>query len=133
MEPIKFEREPNIIGVYYLPHHAMVRVRKDKETTKLCILYDASTRSSGISLNNCLHAGPKFDQKIFDILLRFWIYPIAFTTDIEKVFLMVSLSPEDQKFQRILWVEDHFKEVSELQVLWLARVVFSVFLSPFFA
>ena len=48
--------------VHYLPHHAVIR--KDKQTTKLRIVYDASARSNGISLNDSLFSGPKFNQKI---------------------------------------------------------------------
>ena len=55
--------------IHYLPHHAVVR--KDKSTTKVRVVYDASARSTGCSLNECLHKGPKFDQKILDILVRF--------------------------------------------------------------
>ncbi len=56
-------------GVHYLPHHCVIR--QDKTTSKLRIVYDASARSTGPSLNDCLYTGPKFDQSIFDILLRF--------------------------------------------------------------
>ena len=38
--------------VHYLPHHAVIR--RDKETTKLCVVYDASARSGGPSLNDYL-------------------------------------------------------------------------------
>ena len=55
--------------IHYLPHHAVIR--KDKQTTKLRIVYDASARGGGHSLNDCLHSGPKFDQNILDIILRF--------------------------------------------------------------
>ena len=74
--------------IHYLPHHAVVR--RDKSTTKVRVVYDASARSTGCSLNECLHKGPKFDQKILDILIRFRTYKIALTADIEKAFLMVS-------------------------------------------
>ena len=71
--------------IHYLPHHAVVR--RDKETTKVREVYDASARSAGPSLNDCLHTGPRFDQHIFDLLLRFRTHPIAITADIEKAFL----------------------------------------------
>ena len=54
--------------IHYVPHHAVIRV--DKETTKLRVVYDASARGNGPSLNNCLYSGPKFNQRIMDILLR---------------------------------------------------------------
>ena len=76
--------------VHYLPHHAVVR--RDKDTTKLRIAYDASSKASGPSLNKCLHAGPKFDQKILDILLRFRIHKVAIAADIEKAFLMIAMT-----------------------------------------
>ena len=46
-------------------------IRQDKETTKLRIVYDASAKSDSASLNDSLHIGPKFNQKIMDILIRF--------------------------------------------------------------
>ena len=68
--------------VHYLPHHAVIR--EDKATTKLRIVYDASSRTTGPSLNDCLYTGPKSGQKIMDILLRFRIHRIAMAADIEK-------------------------------------------------
>ena len=76
--------------VHYLPHHTVVR--SDKDTTKLRIVYDASSKVNGPSLNECLHAGPKFDQKILDILLRFRIHKVAVAADIEKAYLMITMT-----------------------------------------
>jgi len=78
---------------HYLPHHAVIQ--KDKETMKWTIIYDASAKSNGPSLNNCLYTGPKFNQKIMDILLTFHTYRVALTSDIEKAFLMVSIAERD--------------------------------------
>ena len=126
MESVSSKPEPDDTGVHYLPHHGVIR--RDKETTKLCIVYDASAKSSGLSLNDCLHTGLNFYQKIFDILLRFRVYPVAFTADVEKAFLMISLAPEDREFLRFLWVDDPLKEEPEIQVY---RFAFGVSSSPF--
>ena len=78
--------EPTSDRVHYLPHHAVVR--RDKTTTKLRVVYDASAKSDGPSLNECLHKGPRFNQLILDLLLRFRSYRIALTADVEKAFLI---------------------------------------------
>ena len=54
--------------IHYLPHHAVVR--EDKPISKVHIVYDASAKSTGPLLNDCLHTGTSFGQCIFDILLR---------------------------------------------------------------
>ena len=72
MEPIENQLSVDIPEVHYLPHHAVVR--RDKTTTKLRVVYDASARNNGLSLNDCLNPGPKFDQKILDILSRFRVH-----------------------------------------------------------
>ena len=43
--------------IHYIPHHAVIR--KDKSTTKLRVVYNASAKADGPSLNDCLYAGPK--------------------------------------------------------------------------
>ena len=97
----------DIIGatqVHYLPHHAVIRT--DKSTTKLRIVYDASAKTDGIpSLNEYLHVGPKFNQKLLDILIRFQAHRIAVTADIEKALLMVSVE-KDRDALRFLWVRN---------------------------
>lgn len=60
---------------HYLPHHAVLR--RDKTTTKLRVVYDASARSNGAALNACLYTGPPLAENIFDILLRFRASRIA--------------------------------------------------------
>ena len=49
-------------------------VKSEKETTKVQIVHDTSARSGGILLNECLHTGPSFNQKILDVLLRFHLF-----------------------------------------------------------
>ena len=128
VEPVKpIDEELDL--VHYLPHHAVVR--QDKVTTKVCIVYDASARTTGPSLNDCLHVGPKLNQKILEILLRFRIHRIAVTADIEKAFLMVSMAKKDRNVLRFLWFKDACADQQELMELRFTRVVFRISSSPF--
>lgn len=115
--------------VHYLLHHAVIR--RDKKTTKLRVVYDASARSGGPSLNNCLYTEPKFNQNVFDILLRFRSYQVTLTADIEKAFLMISINQRDRNALRFLWVDDIQQEEPKIVTLRFTRVVFGVSSSPF--
>ena len=118
----RVEPSEDLGQVHYLPHHAVVR--RDKETTKVRVVYDASAHSDGPSLNDCLHAGPKLNQKILDILLRFRVHRVAVIADIEKAFLMVSMAGKDRDVLRFLWFKDALTEQRELLKLRFTRVVF---------
>ena len=62
IEEVTEDPRANVNGkVHYLPHYAIIR--KDKQTTKLRIVYDASARLEGGSLNDSLFSGPKFNQE----------------------------------------------------------------------
>ena len=98
MEVVNEETKPD--AVYYIPHHAVIR--QDKSTTKLRIVYDASAKSDGASLNDCLHAGPALTQSIFDIMLRFRNHRVAFVGDIEKAFLMVHVNETEKDVLRFM-------------------------------
>ena len=80
--------------VHYLSHHAIIR--GDKKTTKLRIVYDASAKTTGPSLNDCLYTGLMFGQNIMDIIIRFRVHRVALTGDIEKAFLMISVTTQDR-------------------------------------
>ena len=115
--------------VHYLPHHTIIR--RDKQTTRVRVVYDASSSSSGPSLNSCLHTGPKYNQRIREILLRFRTYPVAVVADIEKAFLMISIEPKDRDVLRFLWVKDVTVDEPEIVTLRFSRVMFGVSSSPF--
>lgn len=126
----KHELEKNPTNqVHYLPHHAVLR--EDKSTTKLRIVYDASAKTNGPALNDCLYTGPKFGQNIMDIILRFRAHKVALAADIEKAFLMIAVSPQDRDVLRFLWIDDIKKEPPKFVVLRFTRVVFGVSSSPF--
>ncbi len=106
-------------------------MRQDKATSKLRIVVDASARSTGPSLKDCLYTGPKSGQSIFDILLRFRLHRVGLTGDIEKAFHMVSVHEADRDSLRFLWATNPGAEQPELVTLRFTRVVFEVSSSPF--
>ena len=117
-------------AVHYLPHHAVVR--RDKATTKVRVVYDASAKSAdNPSLNDCLPKGPKFNQLIFDLLIRFHSFKVALMADLEKAFLMVSVDEADRDVLRFIWVDDASKDSPDLRDYRFTRVVFGVSSSPF--
>jgi hypothetical protein len=115
--------------VHYLPHHPVVK--KDKTTTKVRVVYDASCAETGLSLNQCLHVGPSFGQSILDILVQFRMHKVALVGDIEKAFLMVGVSERDRDVLRFLWFEDPFLSPPRIIKYRFTRVVFGVSASPF--
>ena len=122
VEIVEHPEQTDAERVHYLPHHAVVR--RDQDTTKLRIVYDASSKVNGPSLNDCLHAGPKFDKKI----LRFCIHKVALAADIERAFLMIAMAEKDRDVLRFLWIDD---VNPEMIVLRFAHVVLGVSSSPF--
>ena len=105
-------------------------VREDRETTKMRIVFNASCSSKGSpSLNQCLEAGPSLNPELFDILLRFRLFPIALVSYIEKAFHMISVPPADRDVLRFLWFDanDQNKIITFRQ----KRLMFVLNVSPF--
>lgn len=75
--------------IYYLPHHGVYKL--DSTTTKLRVVFNASSKCpNGLSLNSMLLSGPKLQQDIIAILLRFracdfdWGHKTNVSTDMDK-------------------------------------------------
>ncbi|KAI8424132.1 hypothetical protein MSG28_002728 [Choristoneura fumiferana] len=116
-------------GKYYLPHHCVIK--EDSSTTRVRVVFDASMPSStGVSLNNVLHAGPKLQQSIVDILLRFRFNSVAFMCDIKAMYRQVLVHPDDRDYQLILWRQNSDDPIQEFR---LRTVTFGVSSSPFLA
>lgn len=96
------ENERNNTPVYYMPHHCVIR--PERVTTKLRVVFNASaSNKTGCSLNEALMTGPSLQPELFEILLRFRSYAIAYNADIAKMYRQVSIRKEDRDMQRILW------------------------------
>lgn len=113
--PVKnIESDLEAKRVHCSPHHAVVR--KDRETTKLRVVYDGSAKSSkqDRSLNDCLEVGDNYIPLIFDMLLKFRWNTVGLTADIEKAFLMVGIQEQDRDMLRFLWFDEPFASRQQL-------------------
>ena len=82
--------QPEVGQVHYLPHRPVIR--NDKQTSKLRIICDASSKIGNIpSLSDCLLQGPSLTESLFSVSIRFRLHRYAFSADIEKAFLQIML------------------------------------------
>ena len=72
------------------------------------------------------------DQNLtLDIIIRFLTYKIGVIADVEKAFLMVSVSKDDRDALWFLWVDDIEKIPPNPVEMRFTRVVFDISASPF--
>jgi len=114
---------------WYLPHFAITK--PGRVTTKTRIVLDASAKCNGISLNDLIYQGPKLQQGLFDVLLRFRKLPVAVVCDIAEMYLQIKLYPNDRSCHRILW--RNLNTDQEPAVYEFDRLVFGLNCSPFLA
>ncbi|KRZ08573.1 hypothetical protein T4B_14298 [Trichinella pseudospiralis] len=114
---------------WYLPHHAVYR--DDKTTTRCRIVFDASAKYQGTSLNDFLEPGPPLQNQILDILIRFRRFKIGVQADISKMFLQIRLDPEDKDVSKFLW--RNMKEGKRPRIFRFNRVTFGLNCAPFLA
>ncbi|XP_036342838.1 uncharacterized protein LOC118752096 [Rhagoletis pomonella] len=85
-----------------LPHHAVVK--ETSVTTKLRIVYDASSKTSnGRSLNDLLCIGPPLQNDLSAVILKWRLHRYVFLADIQKMYRCIDMNLEDSNYQRILW------------------------------
>ena len=61
--------------------------REESITTKIHPVFDGSaTDQNGLSINDALYTGPKLQNDIVDILIRFRTHQVALTADISRHF-----------------------------------------------
>ena len=110
---------------HYLPHRAVVR--RDKGTTKVCVVFDASAENENEpSLNDCLYAGPCLLRQLYDILVRFCLHNIILMSDIKKAFLNVVICNEDHDYLCFLWYDDPFSTEPNIIILRFICIVFGI-------
>ncbi|XP_055644163.1 uncharacterized protein LOC129780182 [Toxorhynchites rutilus septentrionalis] len=99
MREVLPDEEPPIIC--YLPHHPVVK--ESSTTTKVRGVFDASAKtSSGYSLNDAFLVGPVIQDELYAIVLRFRKYRVVLLADIEKMYRMIRIHPDDLFLQCVL-------------------------------
>ncbi|XP_071055143.1 uncharacterized protein [Onthophagus taurus] len=114
---------------YYLPHHGVVR--ETSSTTRLRVVFNGSQpTSTGVSLNDCLHTGPKLQNELIDVLMRWRRHAVAFSCDLEKMYRQIKVHEDDLPFQRIVWREDSSQKLKSYE---LTTVTYGLSCAPYLA
>nr|XP_034828792.1 uncharacterized protein LOC117986080 [Maniola hyperantus] len=117
MSLIKGEDIENPKSVY-LPHHAVVR--EDKDTTKVRVVYNASSKGvNNVSLNDDLLVGPKLQQDLRHLLMRWRKFRVCIIADLVKMYRQVRVTEEDANYQRILWRNNPDEPIQHFKLLTL--------------
>ena len=87
---------------YYLPHHAVFR--EHDHDKKVRVVFNASqATTSGVSLNQIMHVGPKLQNDLWLILTRWRLFRFVFVTDIIKMYRQILVHDDDSNFLLVLW------------------------------
>ncbi len=122
------ELVPHDLPSYYLPVHGVFK--ETSSTTKLHPVFDASARSSnGTSLNDTLETGPNLYPLLTDVLIRFRVHKIGFSSDISKMFREIALHQNERDSHRFL-IRCPDNQIRDHRML---RLTFGVKSSPFLA
>ena len=114
---------------HYIPHKPVRR--EATETTKLRIVYDASSKPNDASpsLNDCLETGPLLLNRLWTILTRNRMKPIAITGDIKQAFHQIRIRKEHRDALRFHWIEN--TSTCETTALRFTRAVMGLVQAPF--
>ncbi|XP_018372882.1 PREDICTED: uncharacterized protein LOC108767469 [Trachymyrmex cornetzi] len=122
------DADPEPPASFYLPHHGVVR--ETSRTTRLRVVFNGSSKTtSGSSLNDLLHIGPKLQTDLFDVLIWFRQFPYVFSSDIEKMYRQIQVHPDDWRYQRIFWINSE----GSLNTYQLTTVTYGLKCAPFLA
>ena len=87
--------------VRYVDHH---EVFKEGSTTPLRIVINSSFRHGNeLSFNDILMKGPNVLTSLYEILLRWRLYPVAFVGDVSKMYHNVKTGELEGNLRRMLW------------------------------
>ncbi|GFX32517.1 integrase catalytic domain-containing protein [Trichonephila clavipes] len=116
-------------GMYFIPHLGVYR--SDKKTSKLRVVFNASSATTnGYSLNSLQYNGGVAQNDLFSIMVRFRKHIFAFIADVQKMYRMIWINPDQRKLQRILWRENMDEPIKTFE---LSTVTYGTTSAPFLA
>ena len=116
---------PPITGkTFYMPHRAVIR--EESATTKVRIVFDASARDKGVSLNDCLCKGESKFTDLFTVLVRARCHQHILIADIEKAFLTVGVNETDRDALRFLFFDNCDSDNPDVIIYRFNRICFGM-------
>ena len=130
IEQVKNQGVESDSKAHFLCHFGVAR--QERETTKLCVVFDGSAKANidSLSLNDRSEVGANHMPLLFDTIIRFRLHSIAIIADIEKAFLQVQINESDRDMVRFLWFDDIGKENPAVVEYRYCRLVFGLTCSP---
>ena len=129
IEPVDVTKPLKVGEVHYLP--SQIVARQDALTTKIRIVFDASSKSNGICLNDTLHTGPSLTEQLYAVLMRFRAKKIGIIADVQKAFLAIGIDESQRDYLRFLWLANIADDNPEIVIYRFCSVVFGLCCSPF--
>ena len=114
----------------YIPHHGVINPKKPG---KILVVFDASAKFRGKSLNDHLYRGVDYLNTLTSVLIRFRQHFFAISLDIEIMFHMVKVRQQDQAALHYLWKKKRIIRITirlpnASHAIWPCVFAFSVFL-----
>ena len=73
---------------------------------------DAAAKYDGMCLNETINQGPKLQNDLVDVMLRFRKNKIAIICDIEEMYLQIEMDKKDRAYHRFLMEECYRRDTS---------------------
>ena len=86
--------------IWYVPHYPVYHQAKPG---KIRIVFDATAKFKGTSLNENLIHGPNLANEVIEVFFRFRKEQVAIAADVQEMFHQVKVPEEDRDSLRFLW------------------------------